>query len=264
VTKNVFTTAGQAYIISVENYFSGPNTIVLNINGVQAYNDSVSEDSAANMCIIGDGSTVVLTANDSTGGNFSIRVFRIRRSRVEIWQGSEVTLRYDGAKNAWVETSDADPEHCSILGQKSVLFKGGDAWIHDDLQNGGILFGVPHECGLVVVTNQYPGDVKEPMTVSVDSTVPPSYMHFRTEKPYIQSTDLIEDEFTTLEGMHYADVRYDRLTPGMEPEIGARLGDSLRGNDIIATAAWENVAENADGGYVGSLDINYKISKGHK
>jgi hypothetical protein len=262
VTKIISTTKGKAYLISVENDFSGSNNLSLTLNGTPVYTSlSVADNAAANVCIIGDGTEVTLVASDSAGGFYNLRVFRIRRNRINLWDGSGVTLRFDNTRNAWVESSDINEEHGSTLGQKVVLFKDGNAYIQDDLANKGNLFGVQHESGVVVVTNQYPGDVKEPMVVSIDSTSPPSYMHFRTEKPYIQSSDLVADEFTTLEGMHYAEVKNDRLTPGMTPDDGLLRGDAVRGNDVIATVVYEGNNSNVT---IQSVDINYKLSKGHK
>ena len=262
MTKTISTINGQAYLVSVENNFSWDNALSLTLNGTSVFSSlNVPADSSANICIIGDGSVLTLVASDASGGYYNLRAFRIRRNRISLWDGTGVTLRFDNIRNAWVETSDINEEHGSTLGQKVVLFKDGNAYVQDDLANKGKLFGVQHESGVVVVTNQFPGDVKDPMVVSIDSTSPPSYMHFRTEKPHVQSSDLVADEFTTLEGIHYAEVKNDRLTPGMTPDDGLLRGDAIRGNDVIATVVYEG---NNSGVTIQSIDINYKLSKGHK
>ena len=223
---------------------------------------SVPADAAATFTIIGDGSTITFTASDRSGGYFNLRVFRIARNRYQIWDGTAVSVKYDNDQNRWTETSDGDPEHGTFIGQKPVSFRSGAAYIHDDLVNKAKLYGTQHDVGFSAATNQYPGDIKNPMFISIDCVHTPAYVHIRTEKPYVQSSDITGEEFEDKEGMYYAEVKFDRLTPDAESyDDGLLTGDGMRGDTILVTAVFnQDLSEEG----IDAIDINYKLSKGHK
>lgn len=104
---------------------------------------------------------------------------------------------------AFSEWSHADftPQWFSKIGDQLVTFRGGVLFTHDST-SVGTFYGVQFSAWVSLLFNVHPNLVKRPQAFSVESDIKPSYVHFRTEEPNIQSTDLVSAQIT-LEGRAY-------------------------------------------------------------
>ena len=82
--------------------------------------------------------------------------------------------------------------------------------------------------------------MKRPQAFSVESDVKPNYVHFRTEEPYLQSTDLVTAQIETREGVHSAGIMRDRLSPNTPGTVFDKMasGDQIRGRVIKGLFQW--------------------------
>jgi len=110
------------------------------------------------------------------------------------------------------------------------------------------------------VHNEPPDSVKTYTHVSVEGTNAPSYFHLRTERPYVQSSDVYENEFVTKEGVFNAPIMRDRLSQGTTSyESNMISGDLMRGQCAKAHLEFN---ENTSKLVLNKYDLGYNISKG--
>ena len=94
----------------------------------------------------------------------------------------------------------------------------------------------------------------------------PDYVHFRTESPNVQSSDLVGDEFRSWENVWYAGILRDRLTPDMPNEtVISRLhfGDNMRGPALRVLLEWNTGTAQANI-QLKFANLTYIDSQGYK
>lgn len=86
-------------------------------------------------------------------------------------------------------------------------------------------------------------------------------MHVRTEVPYKQSTDLIPSDFDFKEGVLYAPIYRDRLSPNVAGSYEAKMfsGDKIRGEIAKFQVVFSQPSTKKE---VKFVNINYDQSKG--
>jgi hypothetical protein len=121
---------------------------------------------------------------------------------------------------------------------------------------------VTYPAWVVLIFNKPPNEVKRPQAFSMESDVEPGYVHFRTEEPYVQSTDLISSQIETREGIHSAGIMRDRLSPNTSGTVFDKManGDPMRGRVIKALFEWGKLTK-----FVAKLiNLKFRDSTGHK
>lgn len=172
-------------------------------------------------------STLVLTgATEITG---TLTLTQILRSYYE---------PYDGQNGVWVYVNDSDkwfgrrsfiPQWIASVGNRLCTFKDGMPYIHDDDDNPNGFYGVDYDSVISSVHNEGGNNIKVYRAVSIEGDCF-DIVHFRTEVPFTQSTDL-RDEFVEKEGVWYAGIRRDRISPNVTASYDEALvrGEELRG-----------------------------------
>jgi hypothetical protein len=103
----------------------------------------------------------------------------------------------------------------STVDNRLISFKSGYPWRHTaEGTDPSRFFGVAYDSGIALLVNEGQSKVNVYNAVSVEGTKP-SRVHFRTEVPNAQSSDLVGDEFRTKEGVHYCEILRDRLSPNV-------------------------------------------------
>jgi hypothetical protein len=144
---------------------------------------------------------------------------------------------YDGQGGVWCFQSEAQkwtarysfrPEWMSNVANRLVSFKDGKPYIHNGPYNE--FYGVLYDSVIAAVMNEG-AEVNTFKGIGITGSTPDS-VHFRTESPNVQSSDLIKDEFRIKEGISYADILRDRLSPNVTGDVYKKLksGDNMRGD----------------------------------
>jgi hypothetical protein len=144
---------------------------------------------------------------------------------------------YDGVGGTWCYQPGIDrftskysfrPEWMSLIGNRLSSFKDGKLFIHSGTYNS--FYGKTFDTALAAVHNADGNTIKVYNGVAVEGDTP-SRMHFRTEVPYVQSSDLVSSEFSVREGVSYSDILMDRLSPNTTGSYEEKLfkGDRVRG-----------------------------------
>jgi len=150
------------------------------------------------------------------------------KSYYQMYDGTGGTMCYQPAIDRWTSRYSFRPDWMSMVGNRLVCFKNGMPYVHDGAYNR--FFGQTYDSVIASVHNEGGNTVKTYKSVAVEGDTP-TRMHFRTEKPYVQSSDLVQGEFDVREGVSYSEVKRDRLSPNASGTYDAKLlkGDPVRG-----------------------------------
>jgi hypothetical protein len=171
------------------------------------------------------------------------------------------TVAFSEEENRWSYTWGVVSEWWGKIGDRLISFKAGNLHTHD-ASTVGSWHGITHPAWVVLIFNKPPNEVKRLQSFSMESDVEPGYVHFRTEEPYVQSTDLISSQIETREGIHSAGIMRDRLSPNTAGTVFDRManGDPMRGRVIKALFEWPKLTK-----FVAKLiNLKFRDSSGHK
>lgn len=144
---------------------------------------------------------------------------------------------YDGNGGTWCYHPQIDhftgkysfrPEWMSMVGNRLATFKNGALYLHDGVYN--TFYGKVFDSAIAAVHNEAGNTTKVYQSVAVEGSLP-DRMHFRTEVPNVQSSDLVASDFSIREGVNYANILRDRLSPNKAGTYEQKLykGDPVRG-----------------------------------
>jgi hypothetical protein len=80
-----------------------------------------------------------------------------------------------------------------------------------------------------------PGAIHTYLSLGLEANKKPSFVHLRTEDPFIQSSDLQRAKFRFMEGVLYATLMRDRFSPNTAGTVIERQisGDRLTGKALL-------------------------------
>jgi hypothetical protein len=86
-----------------------------------------------------------------------------------------------------------------------------------------------------------PGAIHTFYSIGLESNKVPSWVHFRTEDPQVQSSDLINTDFIVKEGVIGTSLLRDRLSPNATGDYNKKqvTGDRLYGKALLVLLEYE-------------------------
>lgn len=181
----------------------------------------------ANNTIVANDSTtfVVESASTITG---SVTLTELMPNMYDAYDGVGGTWCYQQGLDRFTGKYSFRPEWMSMISNRLASFKDGKPYIHDGTYN--TFYGKTFDTILSGVHNTDGNTVKVYNNVAVEGDTP-NRMHFRTEVPNVQSSDLVDSEFSVREGVSYSDILMDRLSPNTTGTFEQKLfkGDRVRG-----------------------------------
>lgn len=166
-----------------------------------------------------------LTLESATPVTGNVVVTEILRSHYDADDAQGGIWAY---QDVWMGRYAFVPEWMGIVGNRLVSFKGGMPYIHDGANN--TFFGRREDSHLAVVHSDAGNQIKVYRSIAVEGDKP-DHVHLRTEIPDVQSSNLVAGDFSTKEGVNYAPVFRDRLSPNATGTFDQKLftGDPVRG-----------------------------------
>jgi hypothetical protein len=199
---------------------------------VYYYGQLVGGAGTANLFVAlpGISTLTLLSATSITG---SITLTEILRSYYEPYNGQGGVWAFQADLNKWVSQYSFRPEWMCMVGNRLVTFRGGKPFIHTGPYN--TFYGQVFDSVVALAHSEAGNTVKTYQSVAIEGDTP-DRMHFRTEVPYVQSSDLVASEFTNKEGVKYAGVLRDRLSPNATGTFNDKVmtGDVVRGEHVKA------------------------------
>lgn len=181
----------------------------------------------------------------------------------DIYDGAAKVLvfRYDFKK--WSAPVEYSPEMFCAVGNRTFAFKSGKPWENETNSLYNKFFGTEVSAKIMGVAR---GEkVSTWLNIAVETNETPSYAHFRTEDPNVQHTDLSysnDKEWSIREGVHYAKIMCDRLSPNVTGTADEKLikGDRMRGPWIYYMLEFSSTSQLK----LKSFNITRKTLLGHK
>jgi hypothetical protein len=153
-------------------------------------------------------------------GYLEIEVLNIQKEGEEVSTGSKFNVIWSEDRNRWVDFRSYRPENGFSMFTDLFTWKNGQLWIHKNNSNYNNFYGEQFQ-----TTVKFPmgsGYVKTWSSVAIHSNI---IMATTTDGITTQLghvSDLIEADFTSKEGIHYAEFLRDKIT-------GLVDGDRLKG-----------------------------------
>jgi hypothetical protein len=164
------------------------------------------------------------------------------------------TLVYKIGKR-WMGEFSFTPELMADLGSGFYSFKNGILYRHG-ASGFNTFYGQTYKSSIAFVCNK-DNTVKEFLSLALEGSTP-DWVHLRTEVPYEQSTDLTTQDFTLQEGVCYAPILRDRLTPDATSFVMGQIsGDKIRSKAMLIFLQWSQID------YFRTATIGYNQSSGH-
>lgn len=149
------------------------------------------------------------------------------------------TIAFSEEGGRWSHTSSHTPEWFSKIGDQLITFRAGVLYMHD-AATYGTFYGVQYPAWVSLAFNEQPNIVKRLQGTSLEASVKPSYIHVRTEEPFVQSSDLVASDIETEEGIFSSSILRDRLSPNTAGSVTDKLyrGDEMRGRYTKVLFEW--------------------------
>jgi hypothetical protein len=180
----------------------------------------------------------------------------------DVWDGRAKSLVYKLFKepNFWSSPYQIFAENFIYAGDKLYSFKDGSLYQHNSETDQCTFYGVKYQPAIMFTENKEPALPKVWNNIALSASKIPIETYFRTEDPYIQSSDLKDfDPWSTPEGVLYCYIYNDKLTPsatGLLPDA-LMLGDKMRGPVLFVMLRWDAPVR------LRFVNIGFDKSKGH-
>lgn len=184
----------------------------------------------------------------------------------DLWDGQGKTMVYKldlGLGNPhWQGAYDFVADGFTMTGDSLYAHKNGH--LYEQGVSGSVtFFGNPFRPSVSFYGNLFGGLPKVAQNLSLEANLVPTLTYVRSEVPYQQATDLMDYEWKDLEGVWYATLRRNKLTP---TATGLTTGGLLSGEKMRAVAfrfhlQWTLGGERLQ---LRRVTIGYQLSRGHQ
>jgi hypothetical protein len=230
--------------VNVDVYYSNKKVLGTDANNYFIANDTTS--------------LIVDTASASSG---SISIIEVERSYYDAYDGQGGVLVFQPGLDKWTSFYSFRPEWISLVGNRLVTFKSGMPYIHSS-STFNSFYGVSYDSALAFVHNDAGNSIKSYTNIFFEGDTP-DLLHCRTEVPNVQSTDLVAADFEVKEGVKYAALLRDRLSPNKTGTYSEKIykGDRMRGEVALFQGVFFTPSTNKLLKFAG---IVFNPSKGHQ
>lgn len=203
-------------------------------------------------------SIIVDTASVSSG---SITITEIERSYYDAYDGQGGVVVFQPGLDKWTGFYSFRPEWISAVSNRLVTFKGGFPYVHNS-STFNSFYGVAYDSAVAFVHNEAGNNIKSYTNIFFEGDTP-DLLHCRTEVPNVQSTDLVAADFEVKEGVKYAALLRDRLSPNTTGTYSEKIykGDRMRGEVALFQGVFFTPSVNKLMKFAG---IVFNPSKGHQ
>lgn len=184
----------------------------------------------------------------------------------DIWDAQGKTIAYDlkAAPNHYIGSYAFNPECFISLGNKLYSFLQGHLYEHNQTTNYNEFYGVQYKSKVMFVSNSLPDIPKVYDNVSVQANMKPTLTYFMSEYPYLQTSDLMDFDYRSLEGVFYASVYRNKIRPttsGFDTD-GLMTGEKMRSQ--VLRVMMEFTVSGATPLELKFAKVGFTPSRGHK
>lgn len=176
-------------------------------------------------------------------------------------QGKAIVYKTSVSPNRWQGSYSFKAEGSAYLNEDLFTWNGGNIYVHNTHGNYCNYYGIQHQPSISVISNKDPRQPKVFETLSVEGNTIPIEAIMRCFYPFQQGSDLLASDFKNLEGIFYAPILRDRLTPSFNNNYFAALygGDPMRNTALYIYLVFDPTQGIVQ---IKSVNTNYNISVG--
>lgn len=180
----------------------------------------------------------------------------------DIYDGVAKTLVYKIAGEKWMGSYSFISDGFVSLNNELHTFSQG-LYKNNNTSAYNTFFGTVYPSKLMFTCNQNPSEVKTIKAIGLEADATPTWTHIRTEWPNVQSTELLNTEYTDKEGRYYASLFRDRLSPNTSGSVDVKMlgGDVMRGQYVLVNIEFAGAGSQLN---LRFATIYYNQSYGHK
>jgi hypothetical protein len=134
------------------------------------------------------------------------------------------TIAFCEPKKVWTSFYSFAPDFMSSAITNIATWKNGKLYVHNSSVAYNNFYGVQYDSRIQVISNEDPSKIKFYLAIQEESTTPWTMLEGTNQ--YGQKTNLIEEDFETIEGHHYAPFWKDENTPNIDNPLIE--GDHMR------------------------------------
>ena len=164
------------------------------------------------------------------------------------------SIVFNNETKRFVSRQTYSGETMESLGDELLSFNGGDVYKHGASSSFEV-------SSITYIANQEPSNVKVWTAIGIEGNTLPSLTEFSNELPYVQSTDLLDSDYTKKEGVYYATLYRDKNSPNVASGASALLtGDKMRSQTLKVHLKFTSTSQEV---ILKHVNIIYKDSTGH-
>ena len=135
----------------------------------------------------------------------------------DMWDGQAKTIVFcldnTNQQSHWQGAYSFSPELFTTIGNSLYGYKNGNLWQHNSSSSYNTFYGEYHPSRIMFVSNALPQSPKVYNNIKVHASKKPSLTYFYNDFPYLQITDLLEDDYRDFEGIYYASLYRNKMIP---------------------------------------------------
>lgn len=180
---------------------------------------------------------------------------------------------YDGQAKTLIYKLNAEPNHwqgaykfCAegfiTIQNKLFSFKYGQLYLHNSLTSQCQFYGVQEMARIMFLSNSLPQIPKSYNNITVQANMKPVFTYLYNDYPYPQSSDLIESDWKSLEGVFYSPIYRNKLIPTSNGYAinGLLTGEKMRAESLKIMMEFNVMQKQLEFRFV---DIGFSTSVGH-
>jgi hypothetical protein len=169
---------------------------------------------------------ILISSPTQFSGDFTL--CDVMKSYYDTYDGNGGIVSFSIDIDKWVTKYSYIPEWMCNIVNRLASFKNGNLYIHNGAYNS--FYGSAADTIMVGMHNDNGNSIKVYDSVAVEGDAP-RMVHFKTEDPNVQSTNVLSSEFVDKEGVKYSPILRDRLSPNVTGTYDQKMwkGDKLRG-----------------------------------
>ena len=156
-------------------------------------------------------------------------------------QGKTIVYKLDTGtgRPKWMGSFSFNPEYFITLQNKLYSFRYGHLYLHNQ-SNYNEFYGIQYSSKIMIVSNALLNNPKVYESVGVESNLVPSFVYMYNDYPYQQASDLVDLDFTDLEGIFYCTIKRNKLIPTVDGYTtdGLLTGEKMRNTAMFMLFEW--------------------------
>lgn len=202
-----------------------------------------------------------LLSSSFTVGSSSTFPTTSSQNRLSVFDGSQATYSYKLGADKWVTKYNYIPENIVSLGTKLFTFKGGQLYVHGTGAYNNF-YGTQYDSVISFPSNSELNRTKVYFNLSVEANRPPDNTYVYCSRPEEQITTLLAADFEEKEGVYYAPIYRDRLSPNIAGDYNQKMmaGDWMRSTAMNFQLHFSGPSKLE----LKFINLNYRTSLGQK